>query len=116
MLEKDPIFRPRARNVLKMLLIRNNRAEVLELRDQSLQIEKESLKKLENMRKGASMFRSEDDSLVLKTINVIIKQDEKLAVRKRTHLLRSSQKKDIFDLAAVIQEVCSVSPGFSIWK
>jgi hypothetical protein len=32
-LEKDPIFRPRLRNVLKMLLIKNNRAEVLELRD-----------------------------------------------------------------------------------
>jgi hypothetical protein len=75
-----------------------------------------SRQKLDNMRLGASVFRSEDDSLVLKTINAIKKQDEKLKVTRRARLLQSSQKKDIFQLAAVVQEVCSVKPGFSIWK
>jgi hypothetical protein len=68
------------------------------------------------MRKGGAVFRTEEDSLVLKSINDIIKADAKLEDLRQTRLLANAQAKDIYDLGIVIHELCACDPGLSVWK
>jgi hypothetical protein len=68
MVEKDAIFRPTGRNVIKMPLIRTYRSQTIGMVDDS-NIDEKAKEHLTKIRSGARVFRVEEASLLSKTIS-----------------------------------------------
>ena len=67
MVEKDAMFRPSGRNVVKMPLIRTYRSQTIGMIDDS-GVDAKEKERLTKIRSGARIFRVEEGSLLSKTI------------------------------------------------
>ena len=63
MLDKDAIFRPTARHVLKMPIIRIYRSQIIGMTDEQM-IDAKEKERLTKLRSGARIFRVEEGSLL----------------------------------------------------
>lgn len=89
MCDKDAIFRPTARHVLKMPLIRIYRSQCCGMVDEQM-IDAKEKERLTKLRSGARIFRVEEGSLLTQQITNLVQEDAEIKTQENAELHRSS--------------------------